>query len=77
MLMIEARTADWKIIEASKAEIVPRDHRGSITNGSTGSVGGFKRMMLLPKFGKSFRLGGSNCALKRGTTLPCPHARAA
>jgi len=34
--------------------------RGNITNGSTGSVGGFKRMMLLPKFGKSFGLGGSS-----------------
>ena len=34
--------------------------RGSITNGSIGSVGGFRRMMFEPKFGKSFGLGGSS-----------------
>ena len=30
------------------------------TNGSIGSVGGFRRMMFEPKFGKSFGLGGSS-----------------
>ena len=34
--------------------------RGSMTNGSIGSVGGLSRMMFEPKFGKSFGLGGSS-----------------
>ena len=34
--------------------------RGSMTNGSIGSVGGLSRMMFEPKLGKSFGLGGSS-----------------
>ena len=34
--------------------------RGSMTNGSIGSVGGLRRMICEPKFGKSFGLGGSS-----------------
>jgi len=31
-----------------------------MTKGSIGSSMGFRRMMLLPKFGKSFAFGGSS-----------------
>ena len=34
--------------------------RGSMTNGSIGTVGGLNWMMFEPKFGKSFGLGGSS-----------------
>ena len=31
-----------------------------MTNGSIGTVGGFSRLMLQPKLGKSFGVGGSS-----------------
>ena len=34
--------------------------RGIITNGSIGTVGGFRRMMFEPTLGKSFGVGGSS-----------------